>query len=75
MHQYKIFKLLFLSLLIYYLYYCSYKNTTHDICHHIFMYDERDNDSNLQTNNSKTNSSAKHILNTYGGAQNKIYCN
>ena len=30
-HQYKILKLLFLSLLIYYL----YKNTTHDICHYM----------------------------------------
>ena len=47
-HQYKILKLLFLSLLIYYLYYYLYKNTTHDICHHIFMYDERDKNTNLQ---------------------------
>ena len=45
------------------------------MCHHVFKYDERDKDTNLQTNNSKTNSSAKYILNTYGGAQNKIYCN
>ena len=66
MHQYKILKLLFLSLVIYYL----YKNTTHDICHHIFMYDG--SDKNI---NSQTNSSTKHILNTYGGAQNEIYCN
>ena len=62
MHQYKILKLLFLSLLIYYL----YKNTTHDICHHIFMYDGRDKNTN-----SQTNSSTKHILYTYGGAQNE----
>ena len=47
MHQYKILKLLFLLLLIYYL----YKNTNHDICHHIFMYDERDKNT-------------KYILNT-----------
>ena len=40
--QYKILKLLFLSLLIYYL----YKNTTHDICHHIFIYDGRDKNTN-----------------------------
>ena len=67
MHQYKILKLLFLSLLIYYL----YKNTIHDICHHIFMYDGRNKNTN-----SQTNSSTKHILNTYGGVmQNEIYCN
>ena len=66
MHQYKILKLLFLSLLIYYL----YKNTIHDICHHIFMYEERDKNTNAQIN-----SSTKHILNIYGGAQNEIYCN
>ena len=45
-HQYKILKLLFLSLLIYYL----YKNIIHDICHHIFMYDGRDKNTNSQTN-------------------------
>ena len=66
MHQYEILKLLFLSLLIYYL----YKNTTHDICHHIFMYDGKDKNTY-----SQTNSSTKHILNTYEGAQNEIYCN
>ena len=71
MHQYKILKLLFLSLLICYLYYYYlYKNTTNDICHYIFMYDARDKNTN-----SQTNSSTKHILNTYGGAQNEIYCN
>ena len=32
------------------------------------MYDGRDK------NNSQTNSSTKYILNTYGGAQNEIYC-
>ena len=69
--QYKILKLLFLSLLIYYLYYCLYKNTNHDICHHIFMYDGRDKNTN-----SQTNSLTKYILNTYGDVmQNKIYCN
>ena len=56
-HQYKILKLLF-------------QNTTHDICHHIFMYNERDKNTN-----SQINSSTKHVLNTYGGAQNEIYCN
>ena len=34
------------------------------------MYDGRDKNTN-----SQTNSSTKHILNTYGGAQNEIYCN
>ena len=54
-------KLLFLSLLIYYLYYYVYKNTTRDICHYISMYDRRDKNPN-----SQTNSSTKYILNTYG---------
>ena len=35
------------------------------------MYDGRDKNTN-----SQTNSSTRHILNTYGGVmQNKIYCN
>ena len=60
-------KLLFLSLLIYYL----YKNTIHDMCHHVFMYDVRDKNINSQTNNS-----IKYISNTLGGVmQNEIYCN
>ena len=64
-------KLQFLSLLAYYLYYYLYKNTTHDICHHIFMYDVRDKNIN-----SQTNSSIKYTSNTYGGVmQNEIYCN
>ena len=70
MHQYKILKLLFQSLLIYYLYYYLYKNITNYICHYIFMYDGKDKNIN-----SQTNSSTKHILNTYGGAQNGIYRN
>ena len=37
---------------------------------YVFMYDERDNNTN-----SQINSSIKHILNTYGGAQNEIYYN
>ena len=38
---------------------------------HIFMYDERDKNTNSQTNNS-----TRYISNTYGGVmQNKIYCN
>ena len=60
-------KLLFLSLLIYYL----YKNTIHDMCHHVFMYDVRDKNINSQINNS-----IKYISNTYRSVmQNKIYCN
>jgi len=55
---------------MYYLYYYLYEKTTHDICHHIFMFDGRDKNIN-----SQTNSSTKHILNTYGCAQNEIYCN
>ena len=39
-----------------------YKNTTHDICHHVFMYDGRDKNTNSQTNDS-----IKYILNTYRG--------
>ena len=40
------------------------------MCHHVFMHDGRDKNTN-----SQTNSSTKHILNTYGGVmQNKIYC-
>ena len=70
MYQYKILKLLFLSLLINYLYYYLYKNATHGICHHIFIYNGRDKNTN-----SQINCSIKHILNTYGGAQNKTYCN
>ena len=35
-------KLLFLSLL----YYHVYKNTTHDKCHCVFTYDERDKNTN-----------------------------
>ena len=66
-HKYKNFKLLFQSLLIYYL----YKNTIHDMCHHVFMYDGRDKNINSQTNNS-----IKYISNTLGGVmQNEIYCN
>ena len=38
--------------------------------HCIFMYDGRDKNPN-----SQTNSSTKHMLNTYGGVmQNEIYC-
>ena len=44
------YKLLFLSLLAYYYY--LYKNTTHDICYYIFMYDGRDKNTNSQTNSS-----------------------
>ena len=57
-------------LLIYDLYYCLYKNTTHGICHHIFIYDGRDKNTSSQTKGS-----TKHILNTHGGAQYEIYCN
>ena len=58
---------MFISLLIYYL----YKNTTHDICHYIFMYGGRNKNTN-----SQTNSLTKYISNTYGGVmQNEIYYN
>ena len=41
------------------------------MCHHVFMYDERDKNINLQTN-----SSTKYILNIHGDVmQTKIYCN
>ena len=40
------------------------------MCHGVSMYDERDKNIN-----SQINSLTKHILNTYGCAQNKIYCN
>ena len=40
------------------------------MCQHAFMYEERDKNTNAQIN-----SSTKHILNIYGGAQNEIYCN
>ena len=32
-------------------------------------------DGRVENINSQTNSSTKHILNTYGGAQNEMYCN
>ena len=61
-------KLLFLILLILLF---ILKNTTNDIYHHVFMYDGRDKNTNLQIN-----SSTKYILNTYGGVmQNEFYCN
>ena len=67
----KKFKLLFLLLLIYYLCYYLYKNSTRDMCHHVSMYDGRDKNINSQTNGS-----LKYISNIYGGAmQNEIYCN
>ena len=41
------------------------------MCHHIFMYDRRDKNTN-----SPTNSSIKYILNKHGGVmQTEIYCN
>ena len=41
------------------------------MCHHVFMYDGRDKNTN-----SQTNSSTKHVLNAYGGViQYEIYCN
>ena len=66
MHQYKILKLLFLLLLIYYL----YKNNTHDISRHIFIYDERDKNINSQTNGS-----IKYKSNIHGEMQNEIFRN
>jgi len=56
---------MFLSLLIYYL----YKNTTNDICHHVFMYYERDKNINSQRNDS-----INYISYEHGGViQNEIY--
>ena len=60
-----------ITILIYYLCYYLYKNTIHNMWHHIFIYDGRDKNIN-----SQTNSSTKYTSNTYGGViQNKIYCN
>ena len=47
------------------------KNAIHDMCHHVFMYDGRDKNTNSQTNEL-----IKYMSNTYGGVmQNEIYCN
>ena len=41
------------------------------MCLHVFMYDEKDKNTN-----SQTNSLTKYILNPYGGVmQHKINCN
>jgi hypothetical protein len=41
------------------------------MCHHVFMYDERDMNTSF-----KINYLIKYISNTYGGVmQNEIYCN
>ena len=51
--------------------YCLYKNTTHDMCHHVFMCDRRDKNINSQINGS-----IKYISNINRGVvQDKIYCN
>ena len=40
------------------------------MCHHVFIYDERDKNTNSQTNGS-----FKYISNTHEGVmQNEIYC-
>ena len=40
------------------------------MCHHVFIYDERDKNTNSQTNDS-----FKYISNTHEGVmQNEIYC-
>ena len=49
MHQYKI-----LSYYFYHYWYIIYvivyiKNAIHDMCHHVFMYDGRDKNTNSQT--------------------------
>ena len=45
------------------------KNITHDMCHHIFMYDGRDKNTNSQINDS-----TKYITNIHGVVmQNEIY--
>ena len=65
-------KLLFLSLLIYYLCYCSYKNIAHDMCHLYWSmnYDGRDKNINSQK------MVQLNIYKTCGCViQNKIYCN
>ena len=42
------------------------------MCHHVFMYDGTDKNTNSETNVS----AIKYILNTYGGVmQNEVYCN
>ena len=42
------------------------------MCHHVFMYDGRDKNTNSETNVS----AIKYILNTHGGVmQNEVYCN
>ena len=63
-------KIIFFSFIIYYLYYCLYKNTTHDICHEIFTYDVW-----WKRKNSKpqTNSSTKYISNIDPVAQIGVY--
>ena len=48
-----------------------YKNATHDMYHHIFMYDGRD-----ENINSQTNGSIKYISNTHEDVmQNEFYYN
>ena len=42
------------------------------MCHHVFMYDGRDKNTNSEINISVI----KYILNTHGGVmQNEVYCN
>ena len=52
MHQYKILNIIS-PILIEYLYFYLYKNTTNDICHHVFIYDGRDKTTNSQTIRTK----------------------
>ena len=40
--------------------YCLYKNTTHNMCHHVFMCERKDKNTN-----SQINSSIKYISNTH----------
>ena len=42
--------------------YCLYKNIIHDMCHHVFMCDRRDKNTN-----SQISSSIKCISNTHEG--------
>ena len=45
--------------------------TTHHMCYHMFMYDEKDKNTNSQTNGS-----IKYISNIHGDVmQNEICCN
>ena len=57
------FQKITISIIINILFMLSFiKNITHDMCHHIFMYDGRNKNTNSQTNYS-----IKYISNIHGG--------